>query len=69
MLVWRSILIGIVPTGLLFLAFLLWAALGQYERGIVNPDLTVLTRQVFHNPYFWVSAVAVFFAAHVVTNR
>jgi hypothetical protein len=69
MLVWRSILIGIVLTGLLFLAFLLWAALGQYERGIANPALTVLTRQVFHNPFFWVLAVAVFFAAYIVTNR
>ena len=69
MLLWRSILIGIVLTGLLFLAFMLWAALGLYERGSADPALTLLTRQVFHNPFFWVSAVVVFFAAYIVTNR
>jgi len=45
-MVWRTILIGVVLTALLFLAFSVWIAIGQYENGHANPSMVVIARQV-----------------------
>ncbi len=68
-MVWRTILIGVVLTALLFLAFSVWIAIGQYENGHANPFMVVIAQQVLHSALFWLLAIVVFAVAYFATNR
>ena len=68
-MLWRAVLIWIVLTALLFLAFTLWIALGQYEQGQVNPSVELIALYVFHSPLFWVLALLVFAGTYFVIDR
>ena len=68
-MLWRAVLIWIVLTALLFLAFTLWIALGQYEQGQANPSVELIALYVFHSPLFWVLALLVFAGTYFVIDR
>ena len=68
-MVWRTILIGVVLTALLFLAFSVWIAIGQYENGHANPSMVVIAPQVLQSALFWLLAIVVFAVAYFATNR
>jgi hypothetical protein len=68
-MVWRTILIGVVLTALLFLAFSVWIAIGQYENGDATPSMVVIARQVLQSALFWLLAIVVFAVVYFATNR
>jgi hypothetical protein len=62
-------LIGIVLAALVFLAFAVWASVGEYERGNANASIALIAPRVLHNPLYWVLVIVGFVVAYLVNNR